>query len=74
MLDRLNGGFELGAAGHEHHRYIQIPAANRTQQTQPVHAGHTDIADNHIEAGRFNQLERFGPIAGRGHLVTRVRE
>ncbi len=47
--DRLDGGRDGGESGHEHDVGAAIAGRNGSQQVNPVHAGHSHVAEHDID-------------------------
>ena len=48
FLDRAHGGLQSRVAGAENHRHVEVEIAHRSQELDAVHAGHGDIAQDHV--------------------------
>ncbi len=66
----IAGRREIGAAGENHHRNIEVVIANGTEELQPTHVRHDQIGDDDVEACARNPFLGERRIGFRHDLPT----
>ncbi len=68
----VDGDVHVPVPGDHDHLRIRALAAHPLQQGEPVHAGHTDVADDQREGMGGEKVQRLGRTRGALYLIAEI--
>ena len=74
LLDALHSRRDVPVAGDHHHSRVKVHLHKLLEHLNPVHTGHLDVAENHIESLFFNRLQGTETILCLRNLITFVHQ